>query len=176
MTSEKSKPVHLEATRLQDDSVETRAGIEYVKLNDIDPGDFIPILNDQKIRKHLIEHDLFDVDTARSWVETKIETDSNEGCKVRAIVYEDRLVGWCGIQFEDGEYGMAIIIDQQFWGLGKVVFHDLMRWAKDLGHDEIFIHLRHSRPEYRFLRKTAKKVYERELLGEQFTVYLLPVS
>jgi len=37
--------------------------ITYVKFDEIDLHKFLPLLNSQKIRKHLFEHDLFTVDT-----------------------------------------------------------------------------------------------------------------
>ena len=73
---------------------------------------------------------------------------------------------------------MAVGLEQLFSiiGLGKKVFYDIMRWAKDLGHDEVFIHFLHTRPEYRFLRKISKDVYESEFLGNKFTTYQLEVK
>jgi len=56
------------------------------------------------------------------------------------------------------------------------VFKDIMLWAKDLGHKEIFIHFLHTRPEYKFLKKIATKVYETNMLGDKFTTYQLAVK
>lgn len=67
-------------------------------------------------------------------------------------------------------------MDHKFWGLGRDVFSDIMRWAKEVGHDEIFIHFLHTRSEYRFLRKIAKNVYKSEILGDRFTTYHLSVD
>ena len=89
--------------------------VEYPKFNTIDPSDFLPLLNSKKIRKHLIEHELFTIDTLKTWMRSKMEVDATSGCKVRGIVYEGELAGWCGIQFEEGKYELAIIIDDKFW-------------------------------------------------------------
>jgi len=150
--------------------------IDYVKLGEINPNDFIPLLNNQKIREHLIEHAVFDTDSVGAWIKTKIKVDSTSGCRVRAIIFNKQLVGWCGIQLEDKKYEIAIVINDKFWGLGKGVFYDIMRWAKNLGHDEIFIHFLHTRPEYKFLRKISTDVYESELFGNKFTTYQLAVT
>ncbi len=150
--------------------------IRYIKLNEINPDDFIPLLNHQKTREHLIEHELFDREAVIQWVKSKDEVDSTNGCKVRAILVNQQLAGWCGIQFEAGKYEMAIVIDEKYWGLGKAVFLDVMGWAKELGHDELLIHFLHTRPEYKFLRKISKSVYQSELFGSQFTTYQLAVN
>lgn len=149
--------------------------IEYLKLSQVNANDFISILNKLKIREHLIDHNLFDNNSIKNWIESKLETDSTQGCRVRAIYINHQLAGWCGIQFEDDEYEIAIVIDEEFWGSGKTVFKDIMVWARDLGHDKILIHFLHTRPEYRFLRKISTKVYTSQLLGNKFTTYQLPV-
>lgn len=149
--------------------------VEYLKFSAINANDLLPLLNSQKIRKHLIQHELFTIETLRSWINSKIKVDVTSGCRVRAIVCEGELAGWCGIQLEEGKYEIAIIIDDKFWGLGKQVFTDMMCWAKELGHKEIFIHFLYTRPEYKFLKKIAKNMYEAEYFGSKFTTYQLTV-
>lgn len=150
--------------------------VDYLRFNEINSSDFLPLLNSQKIRKHLIEHELFTIETLTAWMNSKIEVDATSGCRVRAIVFEGELAGWCGIQLEEGKYEIAIIIDDKFWGLGKKVFQDMMCWAKELDHDEVFIHFLHTRPDYKFLKKIARKVYGTELFSSKFTTYQLTVK
>lgn len=150
--------------------------IEYARLGEVDAGDFVPLLNSQKTRAHLIEHEPFDEDSVRVWINTKVKMDGLEGCRVRAVLIQNKPIGWCGIQLEEGKYEIAIVIDHKYWGLGRRIFNDMMRWAKDLGHEEVFIHFLHTRPDYKFLRKIATQVYESELLGNKFTSYRLAVK
>jgi hypothetical protein len=152
------------------------SNVDYLRFNEINPSDFLPLLNSQKIRKHLIEHELFTIATLTAWMNSKIEVDATPGCKVRGIICEGELAGWCGIQLEDGKYEIAIIIDDKFWGLGKKVFQDMMCWAKEFDHDEVYIYFLHTRPDYKFLKKIAKAVYEIELFGSKFTSYQLTVK
>lgn len=70
--------------------------IEYPKLTEVNPADFLPLLNDDEIRKNLAGHELFDEDTIRSWVQEKVTMDSLGGCIVRAIIIHGKLAGWCG--------------------------------------------------------------------------------
>ena len=150
--------------------------IKYLSFNEINPTDFLSFLNKKKVRTHLIEHVLFDIDSVNDWIDSKIKLNDIDGCSVRAIVCNDQLAGWCGIQLEDGKYEVAIVIDDQYWGLGKTVFQDMMNWAKEFGHDEVFIHFLHTRPEYKFLQKLAINVFETEMLGSKFMTYQLAVK
>lgn len=136
----------------------------------------MPLLNTHKLRAHLIEHALFDEHTAKDWIESKIKVDSTQGCKVRAIVIDKQLAGWCGIQLEDGKYEIAIVIDENFWGMGRKIFSDMMAWAKALGHKTVYIHFLQTRPQYKFLQKISRNTYESELLGNKFTTYELAVD
>lgn len=119
---------------------------------------------------------MFNLDSVTAWINSKIVVDTIEGCRVRAITCNNQLAGWCGIQLEDEKYELAIVIDEQYWGLGKTIFQDMMRWAKELGHDEVIIHFLHTRPNYKFLQKMASNVYETEMLGSKFTTYQLAVD
>ena len=102
--------------------------------------------------------------------------DSLKGCKVRGVLVDQELAGWCGIQLENGKYEIAIVLDQKHWGLGRKIFREIMGWAKDLGHQTLLIHFFHTRPEYKFLRKISKNMYESELLGNKFTTYEIAVE
>ena len=150
--------------------------IEYVKFEEVDPAEFIPLLNKEKLREHLIVHELFDVKLVKSWIASTIEVDASSGCKVRAVLVDENLAGWCGIQLEDGKYEVAIVIDEGYWGVGVKIFQEIMVWAKYFNHKTVYIHFLHTRPEYKFLRKIAKNVYQSELLGSKFTTYELEVE
>ncbi|MFS1523535.1 N-acetyltransferase [Microbulbifer sp. 2304DJ12-6] len=150
--------------------------VRYLKFDEVNPSDFLPALNRERVRKHLVDHALFTTETLKLWMDSKVEIDSTSGCRVRAIILEGSLVGWCGIQLECDKYAIAMVINDQFWGLGKTVFQDVMGWAKELGHKEIFIHLLHTRPGYKFLGKFAKNIRKTEMYDNNFTEYQLEVK
>lgn len=149
--------------------------ITYVKLEKLDPEDLVALLNKHKVREHLIEHDLFDSNSIKSWLKEKYKVDCTDGCRVRGIIINNSVAGWCGIQYEQGLYEIAIVLNDKYWGTGKKVFRDTLSWAKELGHDKVFIHFLHTRPEYKFLSKISGHVFETEMLGNKFTTYEIPV-
>lgn len=150
--------------------------IEYRKLDEIEPTDFLPLLNKPTTRAHLIDHELFEAVSAKEWIQGKLDVDALPGCRVRAILVDKQLAGWCGIQLQDGNYEVAIVIGDRYWGIGKKVFQEVLGWAKAFGHKTVYLHLLHTRPEYRFLRKISKNVFESELMGRKFTTYELEVN
>lgn len=150
--------------------------LKYPHFSEISPEDFLPILNKSSTREHLIKHKAFDLDSVEQWIQGKMDEDAKPSCRIRAITVDEQLVGWCGVQFEDGEYEIAIILDDSCWGVGKRVFFEMISWAVEMGHKTVFIHLLHTRPEYKFLRKLARRVYQSELMGSKFTTYELDVD
>lgn len=150
--------------------------ITYTKFSDIDPDEFILVLNKDNVRNHLISHPLFDSESVSKWVNEKIECNSMEGCRVRAVYSNDRLAGWCGIQKDAEHYEIAIVISKSFWGIGFSIFNELMQWAKEFGHREVVIHLLETRPIYNFLKRRATKTHRTQMLGRNFVTYHLPVQ
>lgn len=149
--------------------------IEYVEFHDLNRIELLNVLNKEKVREHLVTHDEFDEASLDEWVKDKVRENSTSGCKVKGIKVDDAVAGWCGVQFENGSYELAIVLDAKYWGIGVSVFKDVLRWASELGHTSVVLHLFNTRPEYRFLRKMASKVYESTIFGQKYISYELRV-
>jgi RimJ/RimL family protein N-acetyltransferase len=149
--------------------------IEYINLQDLDRIELLKVLNKEKVREHLVSHDEFDEALLEKWVSDKVEVDLSKGCKIKGIRVNGLVAGWCGIQFENEAYELAIVLDDEYWGIGISVFKDAMKWAFELGHSYVVLHLLNTRPEYKFLRKMASRVYESTLFGQKYTSYELRV-
>ena len=50
--------------------------LKYIRLNEVNPEVFKTLLNKQKIREHLIDHDLFDSNAIKTWIKEKIEVSA----------------------------------------------------------------------------------------------------
>lgn len=150
--------------------------IEFVGFSHLTPEDLLTVVNDETLRKHLIDHPIFDASSLRLWMEDKVKTGSLPGCRIRAIYIDEVLAGWCGIQPDDKGFEIAIVIAKEFWGFGIPVFQKMMLWAKELGHKEIMFHLLETRPEYRSLKRKATKVKKTELYGRSFITYYISVD
>jgi len=155
---------------------EQRKTIEYGPLNDLPAEHLIVLLNQQTTRQHLIDHDPFDANNIEDWINAKLEVDSQPGCRVRSVIVDGQLAGWCAIQYEAGQYEIALVLDHSYWGLGKTVLREILGWAQEFGHATLLIHFLHTRPNYLFLRRLSRRVYESQWMGERFLSYELDVS
>lgn len=98
------------------------------------------------------------------------------GCRVRALVIDGALVGWCGIQPDGEGVEIAIVIAKAGWGAGIAIFKEMMGWARSMGHREVLFHLLDTRPAYRFLARRSTRVKKTTLSGRGFTTYYLSVE
>jgi len=149
---------------------------DFIDFNRVNPEGFISILNDDLLRKHLIDHAYFDMTTIREWMKKKAQINSMPGCRIRAVLIEGDLKGWCGIQPDDSGFEIAIVITKDAWGSGLSIFKEMMCWAKTLGHKEIIFHLLDTRPNYKFIERKAVRVKKTELVGRIFTSYIIAVD
>lgn len=145
--------------------------VKYVDLERVDPKVLSDILNEERVRKHLVKHELFNAISIKEWIQNKIDIDNVKGCRVRAVLYRSRLAGWCGIQKENNEYEIAIVLGKSYWGIGKQIFRDVLLWTREFDHEYILIHFHHTRPEYKYLKRISSKVFETKMLNDQFTTY-----
>ena len=92
------------------------AMLSYLHFDALNPSDFLPLLNNPDNRKHLIKHTLFTADSAKAWLEGKIAEDATPGCRVRAILCDRALAGWCAIHFQNGSaFNLLLISCGDHW-------------------------------------------------------------
>lgn len=148
---------------------------EYVCFDNVNHEELQQLVNENALRKHLVDHEYFDEASLQLWVDEKIKTDAQPGCRVRVVLIDGKLAGWCGIQPDERGFEVAIVLSKEYWGYGISIFKTLTAWAKEMGHSEIVFHLLETRPEYKFLNKLSTKVEKTHMMGRGFTTYCLPV-
>lgn len=150
--------------------------LQYKHFDDVLAPDFLPLLNDTTLRKHLIDHPRFDLQGVKRWMDDKMRINQQPGCRVRAVIIQGLLAGWCGIQLDEDGVELAIVIAQAHWGAGIAIFKEMMCWAREMGHTEIRFHLLDSRPAYAALASKASRVEKTHLSGRVFNTYFLSVE
>lgn len=150
--------------------------IEFIHFDQAKLEELLPVLNEQELRTHLVEHEEFSLESIGKWAKEKADIDSLPGCRLRIVLVNGVTAGWCGIQPDENGFEIAIVISKRFWGEGIPIFRKLLGWAAELGHKEVLFHLLDSRPEYKSLKRMSSKVETNQLLGRNFTTYYIAVS
>jgi GNAT superfamily N-acetyltransferase len=105
------------------------------------------------VRKHLIQHPQFTAESLDDWLESKATEDQTPGCTLREIHCDGKLAGWCGIQFESGDFEVALVLSPAYWGRGREVVNEIRKWAREMGHKQLLAHFPQSRQQVRALTK-----------------------
>ena len=149
----------------------SNSALYYPNLSEVNTTALSHMLNKQRVRHHLVEHEIFTEETLTKWIDEKETLNQHAGNWIRAIQIDDNLAGWCGIQ-EDGEcFEIAIVIDDAFWGAGVQIYKHLLKISAELGHKTVWLRLLDSRKPYRFLTERALQIQSHKFMGREFLAY-----
>jgi len=86
-----------------------------------------------------------------------------------------RFAGWGGLQPEDGDVDVGIVLHPDYWGLGKELFDRITAFAfEEKGFESVIILLPPSRTRVKgVLRLGFQPDGETEIFGERFIRYRL---
>ncbi len=106
--------------------------IEFKRLSTIDKDEIITLMNHPLVRRHMplakghfddAAYVAFIIDKENLWVE--------HGYGPWGFVIEDKFVGWGGLQFENGDGDLALVLHPNYWGLGKTIYNAIIEKAFD---------------------------------------------
>ncbi|NNM60233.1 MAG: GNAT family N-acetyltransferase [Legionellales bacterium] len=92
-----------------------------------------------------------------------------------AYVTEDQFIGWGGIQPDGDDFELALVLNPTYWGYGKVIYDDLIRFAfEELKLSSLVIYFPPSRTRIQAILKAGfVKEGEAEFSGCRFIRYRL---
>ncbi len=150
--------------------------IERKRLAEIDKQLIIQLCNDPQIKKHMpLSKENFDLDEYEKFIKAKekIWLDNNYG--PWAYLVDGKFVGWGGLQPEDGDVEIALVLHPQYWGYGPLLFKDIIKYAfETLKLKSVIVLFPPSRSKVKGLLKLGfKKEIEVDIEGSQFIRYRL---
>jgi hypothetical protein len=107
----------------------------------------------------LAKDSLLDEKQCLAWVKGKEKQWQDHGYGPWAFLVDNKFAGWGGLQYEDGDADLALVLHPQYWGFGKKIFNEIIRRAfNEMGMESITILLPPT-------RNKLKRIY---LLGFEF--------
>ena len=104
--------------------------LEFIPMREVDPEEFIRLHAHPLVRRHMpLCQDDFDLDSCREWIGDKERMWAEHGIGPWAIRIDGRFAGWGGLQPEDGEADLGLVLHPDFWGAGKAILEEIIRWA-----------------------------------------------
>jgi ribosomal-protein-alanine N-acetyltransferase len=150
--------------------------IEFKKLTEIDQNEIMALMNNVLVQRQmplLGEH--FTAEDCEEFLATKHAMWEEFGYGPWAFVVDGRFAGWGGLQPENGEADLGLVLHPDYWGLGRILYQRIMDQAfGEMGFKTVTVLLPPSRKRVRgLLRLGFEKDGELIIEGERFLRYRL---
>ncbi len=113
--------------------------IEFKSLGEIEKSEIIDLMNNALVRRQmpLLKGD-FTEENCDRFVASKAQLWKEHGYGPWAFVIDNQFAGWGGIQPDDGEADLALVLHPDYWGVGKVLYKKIIDKAfNELGLDSV---------------------------------------
>ena len=121
--------------------------LEFKRLTEVDPIDIISLNNNPDVLRQMpLGSANFDLAKAQEWVQQKDAQWQQFGYGPWAFLIDQKFAGWGGLQCEEGDADLALVLHPDFWGRGKAIYQEIVKRAfNSLGLESITILLPPSR-------------------------------
>jgi [ribosomal protein S5]-alanine N-acetyltransferase len=100
--------------------------LEFKRLGEIDCLDYIALNTHPLVRRQMpLTSDTFDEEDCRQWIAGKEKMWAEHGYGPWAFVVDGRFVGWGGLQPEEGDVDLGLVLHPDFWGYGKMIYESV---------------------------------------------------
>jgi ribosomal-protein-alanine N-acetyltransferase len=146
------------------------------RLSEIDPADIIELMSHPLVRRHmpLAEGD-FGAAECAAFVASKEAVWRDHGYGPWGFLIDGEFAGWGGLQPEDGDADLALVLHPRFWGHGKTIYERVLDEAfSTFGFDSVIILLPPTRGGASgIVRLGFRDDGETDILGKRFLRYRL---
>jgi len=150
--------------------------VEFKKLGDIEKSKIVDLMNNALVRKQmpLLRGDFNEIDCDK-FITSKEQMWEKHGYGPWAFIVNNEFAGWGGIQPDNGEADLALVLHPTYWGMGKALYKEIINRAfNELGLNSVQVLFPPSRTRIKgLLRLGFKKEIELEIGNERFIRYRL---
>lgn len=101
--------------------------VEFKRLTDIEPSEIIALMNNPLVRRQMpLIPQTFGNKECDGFVASKEKLWAEHGYGPWAFVRNKQFLGWGGLQPENGEADLALVLHPDHWGMGKTLFKAIM--------------------------------------------------
>lgn len=150
--------------------------ILFKHLTEVQKSDIIELMNNPLVRRQMpLLKGTWTEDTCNKFVAGKEQLWAEHGYGPWAFVVNGQFAGWGGVQPEEGEADLALVLHPDFWGMGKVLYQEIIKRAfGELGLDSVQVLFPPSRTRVQgLLRMGFRQEAELQVGDETFIRYRL---
>lgn len=150
--------------------------LEFKRLSEINTAELIALNTNPLVRRQMpLSGGDFGEAECREWVAGKEQQWQEHGYGPWAFVIDGNFAGWGGLQYEDGDADLGLVLHPNYWGSGITIYKEIIRRAfGEMGLESVTILLPPSRTRVKgILRLGFQLDGEIEIGGERFIRYRL---
>ncbi len=104
--------------------------IEFKRLGEINKEEVIALLNLPLVRRHMpLSKDNFGDEDYKAFITAKENIWTEHGYGPWAFVANKHFIGWGGLQYENGDADLAIVLYPDYWGTGRIIYKKIIEIA-----------------------------------------------
>ena len=153
--------------------------IEFKRLSEVALSAIVELMNNQLVRRQMpLTTDNFDEADCKRFITAKEQLWIEHGYGPWAFVIDGQFGGWGGLQPENGEADLALVLHPNYWGAGKRIYNEIVNRAfGEMGFKTLTVLLPPTRKKIKGLFKLGFKVDGELKIGdESFIRYRLEKS
>lgn len=150
--------------------------LEFKRLKEIDCAEIIALNTNPLVRRQMpLSDDNFDEAVCQAWVQGKEQQWEDYGYGPWAFMVDGKFAGWGGLQYENGDADLGLVLHPKYWGMGKTIYKEVIRRAFwEMGFESVTILLPPTRKRIKgIFRLGFQADGEVEIDGKQFMRYRL---
>lgn len=150
--------------------------LEFKRMSEVKPAEYIALSNHPLVRRHMpLSDGNFGEAECREWIAGKEKQWEEYGYGPWAFFVDGRFVGWGGLQYENGDADLGLVLHPDYWGMGKMIYEAIIQRAfGEMGFESVTILLPPSRTRVKgILELGFQPDGETEIAGECFIRYRL---
>lgn len=97
--------------------------LQFKRLSEVRKSDIIELMNNQKVTRQmpLLIHEFSDA-KCEKFIASKEEHWNKYSFGLWGFVIDEHFFGWGGLQMENDEPDLALVLHPDYWGMGKQIF------------------------------------------------------
>lgn len=104
--------------------------LEFIKLTQVNTDDIIALNNHPDVLRHMpLGRPDFNHQKCLEWVAQKDAQWEQHGYGPWAFMIDGNFAGWGGLQYEEGDADLALVLHPDYWGSGKAIYDEIVRRA-----------------------------------------------
>ena len=150
-------------------SAKTNMVIEFKRLTEIDKSEIIELMNNQLVRRQMpLLKGVFGTRECDEFIAAKEKLWTEFGYGPWAFVVNGQFAGWGGLQPENGEPDLGIVLHPGYWGIGKTLYEKIIdRTFGEMGFETVTILLPPTRKRIKGLLRLGFQRDGELLVGEE---------